>query len=82
MAPHRILVVDDQAIVREFMEEVPGGAGHEVSSTEGGERALEILKCETFGVMFPARGRLVVTTRCTADHGVRLSKTKAGSPAF
>ncbi len=52
MALRRILVVDDQAIVREFMEEVLGGAGNEVLSAEGAERALEILQESTFGVMF------------------------------
>jgi CheY-like chemotaxis protein len=82
----RILVVDDRAIVREFMEEVLGGAGHEVSSAEGGERALEMLQESTFGVMFldlglPGMNGLELCRRIRRDHPAAFLHAVAAYPS-
>jgi CheY-like chemotaxis protein len=79
------LVVDDRAIVREFMEEVLGRAGHEVRSAASGERALEILQAETFGVMFldlglPGVEGLSLCREIRKDHPVALLHAMTGCP--
>jgi DNA-binding response OmpR family regulator len=46
--PARILVVDDEAGIRFFLEEVLTGDGYEVQAVESGEAALERIAHETF----------------------------------
>ncbi|MHC5056586.1 MAG: response regulator [Planctomycetota bacterium] len=52
MAQRSVLVVDEEAMVREFVAEALGGAGHEVRCAESGERAIEMLKRRPSGVVF------------------------------
>ena len=40
----RILVVDDDALVREFIVEVLNRKGYQVQQADSGEKAVEILK--------------------------------------
>ena len=47
----KILVVDDEAIVRESLAEWLKDAGHEVFTAEDGYRALEVIKREKPGIM-------------------------------
>jgi len=47
----RILVVDDEPIVQEFLTEMLGGEGHEVEIIENGDDALERLKSEDYDVI-------------------------------
>jgi DNA-binding response OmpR family regulator len=42
--PSRILVVDDEAVMRATLEEILGGAGYEVTTAANGEAALAELK--------------------------------------
>jgi DNA-binding NtrC family response regulator len=49
--PKSILVVDDEATVREFLAEILGEAGHRVVCVERGEEALERLKEEHFDLV-------------------------------
>lgn len=81
----RILVVDDRAMVREFMEEVLGRAGHEVRSAESAERALEALRDETFQVMFldlelPATNGLELCREIRKGHPVALLHAMSDYP--
>jgi DNA-binding response OmpR family regulator len=48
MEPARILVVDDEAGIRFFLEEALAGDGHEVLAVDSGEAALERIAAETF----------------------------------
>jgi len=43
MAKHHILVIDDDALMREYVEEALRRAGHEVDSAAGGAEGLELL---------------------------------------
>jgi PAS domain S-box-containing protein len=47
----RILVVDDDTIVQEFLTEMLGEEGHEVEIIENGDDALERLKSEDYDVI-------------------------------
>ncbi len=47
-----ILVVDDEASVRDLLKETFGSAGYNVRLAEGAETALEILKQEDIKVIF------------------------------
>jgi signal transduction histidine kinase len=47
----RILVVDDEANVREMVSKIVDLIGHEAVTTGSGREALEILKNEPFGIM-------------------------------
>src|SRR4030042_6781053 len=47
----RILVVDDEASVREMVSKIVNLIGHEAVTTGGGKDALEILKNEPFSIM-------------------------------
>src|SRR5271157_4281153 len=46
-----ILVVDDEAIVRESIRDWLKDAGYEVSVAENGEEAMKLIQKENFGVM-------------------------------
>jgi heterodisulfide reductase subunit A2 len=46
-----ILVVDDEAIVRESIRDWLKDAGYEVSVAENGEEALKLIQKQNFGVM-------------------------------
>ena len=46
-----ILVVDDEAIVRESIRDWLKDAGYEVSVAESGEEALKMIQKQNFGVM-------------------------------
>ncbi len=48
----RILVVDDEEGIREFVMEALGGNEHEAVGAEGGEQALAALARRTFDLMF------------------------------
>jgi two-component system response regulator HydG len=47
----KILVVDDEAIVRESIRDWLEDAGHQVATAESGEEALALVKEQDFGVM-------------------------------
>ena len=46
-----ILIVDDEAIVRESIRDWLKNAGYEVSVAESGEEALKLIQKQNFGVM-------------------------------
>jgi heterodisulfide reductase subunit A len=46
-----ILIVDDEAIVRESIRDWLKDAGYEVSVAESGEEALKLIRKQNFGVM-------------------------------
>ena len=85
MAQRTIMVVDREAIVREFMVEVLGGAGHEVRSAESGERALEMLKREPFKVIFldlgPGMEGLSLCREIRKDHPLALLHATTRKPS-
>ncbi len=47
----KILVVDDEAIVRESIRDWLEDAGYQVETAESGEEAVEMIKKQDFGVM-------------------------------
>ncbi|MDO8568905.1 MAG: 4Fe-4S dicluster domain-containing protein [Dehalococcoidales bacterium] len=51
MAKQAVLVVDDEAIVRESIRDWLKDAGYEVSTAESGEEAIQIVEQKDFGVM-------------------------------
>ena len=51
MEKERILVVDDEASVREMVSKIVNLIGHEAVTTGSGKEALEILKNEPFSIM-------------------------------
>jgi DNA-binding response OmpR family regulator len=48
----KILVVDDEASIRDLFEDILGASGYKIFTAEGGEQALEILDKEDIGVIF------------------------------
>lgn len=48
---HRILVVDDEESIREFLEIMLRKEGYEVTSAEDGERAIELFKKKSFDMV-------------------------------
>ncbi len=52
MSEKKILVVDDEEVIRDILEQAFSKAGYTVRSAESGEKALEILKDEKIQVMF------------------------------
>jgi CheY-like chemotaxis protein len=48
----KILVVDDETVIRDLFDQTLSLAGYTVRLAESGERALEILKSEPVGVIF------------------------------
>jgi DNA-binding response OmpR family regulator len=52
MNERKILVVDDEEIIRDILEQAFSQSGYTVRSAENAERALEILRGEKIQVMF------------------------------
>lgn len=67
MATYRVLVIDDEALMREYVEEALVRAGYDVVVAEGGRQGVEALKGDGFDVvvtdlkMSPMDGIEVVT---------------------
>jgi DNA-binding NtrC family response regulator len=51
MPKHMVLIVDDEAIVRESIKVWLNDANYEVATAESGEEALEMMKKQDFGVV-------------------------------
>jgi two-component system, NtrC family, response regulator AtoC len=51
--PHRILVVDDEYLMRWSLSQALTKQGHQVLSAENGKEAIEILKAQTFDFIIP-----------------------------
>ena len=49
--PGRILVIDDEVVVKELLARVLGGAGHEVTAVSDGEEALRELARSRFDLL-------------------------------
>jgi len=49
MVKRRVLIVDDEAIVRESIKDWLADAGYEAATAESGEEALELMKRQDFG---------------------------------
>ncbi|MEG1499198.1 MAG: sigma-54 dependent transcriptional regulator [Bacteroidales bacterium] len=49
---YKILIVDDEALIRESLREIFEYEGHQVSEAEDGAKALELLQNETLDVVF------------------------------
>jgi len=67
MVEKRVLVVDDEPIVRESIADWLTDAGYEVSTTDSGEKALELAQGEDFGVM-------ILDIRLPGRTGIRVLK--------
>lgn len=67
MPKHSILVVDDEAIVRESIRDWLKDAGYEVATAETGEEALDILQNHDFSVV-------VLDVRLPGKTGIRVLK--------
>jgi two-component system response regulator AtoC len=74
MAIHKVLVVDDEPLLRKYVAEILNRRGYEVQVAEGGKRALEILDQDQFD--------LVITDMKMSDYSGLdvLKKTKATCP--
>ena len=69
-----ILIVDDEAIVRESIRDWLKDAGYEVSVAESGEEALKLIRKKNFGVM-------ILDLRLPGINGIDvLRKAKALKP--
>lgn len=69
-----VLVVDDEAIVRESIRDWLKNSGYQVSIAESGEEALKIIEEQSFGVM-------VLDLRLPGINGIEvLKKVKALKP--
>ncbi len=75
MTPSRILVIDDESIMREYVEEVLTRAGHEVHAASSGREGIELLQKLSFDVV-------VTDLRMTPMDGLDvLHWVRASSPA-
>lgn len=52
MEKRKVLVVDDEASIRDVLSQMFNKAGYEVHTAESAEKAMEILKRESIMVMF------------------------------
>ena len=69
-----ILIVDDEAIVRESLRDWLQDAGYQVATAETGEQALEMMEKQEFGI-------LVLDVRLPGKTGIRvLKEVKAKQP--
>jgi heterodisulfide reductase subunit A len=69
-----VLVVDDEAIVRESIRDWLKNSGYQVSIAETGEEALKLIEEQSFGVM-------VLDLRLPGINGIEvLKKVKASKP--
>jgi len=50
--PRRILVVDDEAILRSLYNEILAAAGHEVTCVDSGRKAAELVEAGEFEILF------------------------------
>ena len=74
MISRPILIVDDEAIVRESIRDWLKDAGYNVATAESGEEALEMIAKQDFGV-------LVLDIRLPGKSGVEvLKEVKAVKP--
>ncbi len=74
MQRQSVLIVDDEAIVRESIRDWLQDAGYEVATAESGEAALELIAKQDFGVM-------VVDIRLPGMTGIKvLKEVKAVKP--
>jgi len=74
--PGRILVIDDEAVVKELLARVLGRAGHEVVAVSSGEEALREIAKDRFDLLIidknmPGMGGLEVM-RLVRQHEPRL----------
>ncbi len=51
MGKGKVLVVDDQSIVRETIEDILNREGYDISSASSGEEALEMMHKEKFDIL-------------------------------
>lgn len=65
MTKETILIVDDESIVREAIRDWLVDAGYEVTTAETGEKALEILGREQFGL-------IILDVRLPGKTGIRV----------
>jgi heterodisulfide reductase subunit A len=74
MASKQILIVDDEAIVRESIRDWLTDAGYHVLTAESGEEALSLIKKQSFGV-------IIVDLRLPGLTGIDvLKKVKLSKP--
>jgi sulfite reductase subunit B len=74
MPKHRVLIVDDEAIVRESIKDWLKDAGYDVATAETGEEALDMVEKQDFSVM-------VLDIRLPGLTGIRvLEEVKAQRP--
>jgi len=67
MVSKPILIVDDEAIVRESIKDWLKDAGYQVATAESGEEALEMIAKQDFGVM-------VLDVRLPGKSGIQVLK--------
>jgi len=67
MQKHSVLIVDDEPIVRESIRDWLVDAGYQVATAESGEKALEMIEKEDFGVM-------IVDVRLPGKTGITVLK--------
>ncbi len=74
MVSKPILIVDDEAIVRESIRDWLTDAGYQVATAESGEEALEMIEKQDFSL-------IVVDLRLPGMHGINvLKEVKAKKP--
>jgi DNA-binding NtrC family response regulator len=67
MPKHSVLIVDDEPIVRESIRDWLVDAGYQVATAENGEKALEMIEKEDFGIM-------IVDVRLPGKTGITVLK--------
>jgi len=74
MQKRSVLIVDDEPIVRESIRDWLVDAGYQVATAENGEKALEMIEKEDFGIM-------IVDVRLPGKTGITvLKEVKALKP--
>ena len=74
MPKHKVLIVDDEAIVRESIRDWLKDSGYDVATAESGEEALAMVQKQDFDVM-------VVDIRLPGESGIAvMKKVKAKKP--
>jgi DNA-binding NtrC family response regulator len=74
MQKHSVLIVDDEPIVRESIKDWLVDAGYQVATAANGEKALEMIEKEDFGIM-------IVDVRLPGKTGITvLKEVKALKP--